>query len=77
MCEYIYEHMGKPVKASTLVQREKVVRCRDCERYHPELYKHINCEKFMTYVEPDGFCAWGKRREEQSSTYSTEHKVRN
>lgn len=41
-----------------------VVHCRDCEKYHPELYKNINCEKFMFDVEPDGFCAWGEQRKE-------------
>ena len=38
MSEYIYEHkpsgadhMGKPVELPTLVQREEIVRCRDCD----------------------------------------------
>lgn len=74
MSEYIYEHkpsgadhMGKPVELPTLVQREEIVRCRDC--------KHFNgfaCEKFAcTYcgelqrVEEDGFCALGERKEKE------------
>lgn len=39
------------------------VRCRDCREYNTELYRHINCELLMRYVEPDGFCAWAKRCE--------------
>ena len=58
-------------------KREEVVRCRDCEHarhYHPfymgkrspieEWYCqwHSNAEG-ASDIEPDGFCAWGKRRE--------------
>ena len=38
----------------------KVVRCRDCERFDGE---HEGCRRFSHYVEPDGFCAWGERKE--------------
>ena len=51
----------------------KVVRCMDCkyyyeaEEYHPQgNYDRRCCKYFGTYddeVEPDGFCAWGERRE--------------
>lgn len=46
--------------------REEIVRCKEC--------KHFDCfwtdcyvckrnkENFMPFVEPDGFCAWGKRK---------------
>lgn len=40
---------------------QKVVRCRDCKEYRPELYKNISCELLARYVEPDDFCAWGER----------------
>lgn len=58
-------------------KREEVVRCRDCEyarHYHPfcmgkrssieEWYCqwHSNAEG-ASDIEPDGFCAWGKRKE--------------
>lgn len=45
---------------------EEVVRCRDCKHYHAEIN---GCDEFgdiwhdeYANVEPDGFCAWGKRR---------------
>lgn len=41
----------------------EIVRCRDCKHYHPEMYNNINCEWFMSDVEPEGFCAWGERKE--------------
>lgn len=44
-------------------QREEIVRCRDCREYNTELYKYISCELLGRYVEPDGFCAWGERKE--------------
>ena len=42
---------------------EQIVRCKDCVEYNTELYRHISCELLGRYVEPDGFCAWGVRRE--------------
>ena len=81
MSEYIYEHkpsgadhMGKPVELPTLVQREEIVRCRDCEHYE----NTGNCHYWASYepipggdeymemlaeVTDDGFCAWGVREE--------------
>ena len=51
----------------------KVVRCRDCtyyyeaDNYHPQgNYISHCCKYFDSYddeVEPDGFCAWAKRKE--------------
>ena len=47
--------------------REQVVRCRDCERFHVDNSDHDYrsgwwCERWDTdRVEPDGFCAWGRR----------------
>lgn len=74
MTEYIYEHkpsgadhMGKPVELPTLVQREEIVRCRDCEHWipfgigNPKPDCWASGEPFKT--EPDGFCAWGERRQ--------------
>jgi hypothetical protein len=44
---------------------ECIVRCRDCERY--EWREHLGrsyCHgEYPT--EPDGFCAWGVRRESE------------
>ena len=45
-----------------------VVRCRDCEHYHADIH---GCDEFgdewrgeYASVGPDGFCAWGERRED-------------
>lgn len=47
--------------------REEVVRCRECKSYRS---KFRSCERFNdqgddspAFVEEDGFCAWGERRE--------------
>ena len=41
-------------------KNQEIVRCRDCERFDGE---HEGCRRFSHYVDPDGFCAWGKRKE--------------
>lgn len=45
----------------------KIVRCRDCAQYRESVN---GCAEFggkwpgeFANVEPDGFCAWGKRRD--------------
>ncbi len=58
------------------VKCERVVRCRDCKHSHKD---GTLCNLFASWVsiaggdeyecmpadvEPDGFCKWGKRREE-------------
>ena len=55
----VYWHM------THLPVREEVVRCRDC--YYrtdspawPDAYE---CDYINRGVEPDGFCAWGERRD--------------
>lgn len=47
--------------------RERIVRCRDCVHWRkPDELRESRCTGAMAFVEPtpDGFCAWGKRREE-------------
>lgn len=46
---------------------ERVVRCRDCEHYHDSIN---GCAEFgdesrgeFANVEPNGYCAWGVRRD--------------
>ena len=51
---------------------DRLVRCRDCKHYvHSELLGGDACdlqddvnEYHWLNVEPDGFCAWGERRDE-------------
>lgn len=45
--------------------REEIVRCRDCYYFTdspawPDAYE---CDYINRGVEPDGFCAWGERRD--------------
>ncbi len=47
--------------------REKIVRCKDCKRFSLDNSDHDYrsgwwCHRWNTdMVNPDGFCAWGKR----------------
>lgn len=43
-----------------------VVRCRDCKFYTDDEveYRHY-CNEWCGQVEPDGFCSWGERREDE------------
>ena len=49
---------------------EEVVRCRDCKRFSLDNSDHDYrtgwwCKRWYTdMVKPDGFCAWGERRED-------------
>lgn len=53
-------------------RRERVVRCRDCKHAYKEgtlcthfaLQDDYNMSLTPSFVEPDGFCAWGERRGE-------------
>ena len=45
--------------------RERIVRCRDCDRYTEDEAEYYHyCGSWCERVEPDGFCAWGVRRED-------------
>ena len=50
-------------------QREEIVRCRDCKRFAVDQSDHDYrsgwwCHRWNTdMVKPDGFCAWGERRD--------------
>ena len=72
MSEYIIE-MGDSSYQSTSgllcadvsQLREEIVRCRDCVGM-VETWDGYECERFSGEyhrAEPDGFCAWGERRE--------------
>ena len=59
-----YPHVGSQAVG------ERVVRCRDCERFSVDQSDHEYrsgwwCKRWDTdMVKPDGFCAWGERRAE-------------
>jgi len=49
---------------------KEIVRCRDCRYYKPKEGAMLSC-KFEYHgftqwklAEPDGYCAWGERREQ-------------
>ena len=42
---------------------EKIVRCRDCAKHTCTPKGSCRCDYWITFVEPDGFCSWGERKE--------------
>ena len=66
MSEYIYATSGEPLANERgeimLARAGEVVRCRDCQEYNVELYKHISCELLGRYVKPNDFCSWGVKK---------------
>jgi len=68
MAEYVTE-WGESVADFTV--REEVVRCRDCKRFAVDQSDHEYrsgwwCKRWDTdMVKPDGFCAWGERKESE------------
>ena len=47
---------------------ERVVRCGDCKRAfigdaRPDIGEPVLCHRTGWHVRPDGFCAWGVRRD--------------
>ena len=53
----------------TQMRHEEIVRCRDCKRFSLDNSDHDYrsgwwCHRWDTdMVKPDGFCAWGERRD--------------
>lgn len=53
----------------TQMRHEEIVRCRDCKRFSLDNSDHDYrsgwwCHRWNTdMVKPDGFCAWGERRD--------------
>lgn len=74
MTEYIVRmpsDMPYEIKAELnawYVNSEPIVRCRDCDDFDPrdeECGGRNWCERMSFEVTPDGFCAWGERRESE------------
>lgn len=62
MSEYIVEEPSDG-SASWLVH-EEIVRCRNCKHYtEDELEYYHFCGEWCEQVEPNGFCAWGCRKQ--------------
>ena len=54
------------------IKCEEIVRCRDCKHYRPHEFVLItDIEHVCLFwaegvkVAPDGFCAWGERRNDE------------
>ena len=61
-----FEKVANGVKVAYMDAPEPIVRCRDCIGL-VETWDGWECEQFSGEyhrAEPDGFCAWGERREE-------------
>ena len=71
MIEYIYGFEPcEKIPEMKMVQREEIVRCRDCayifHRKYNNGFEYQTCIYFDSEhaeVELDGFCAWGERKE--------------
>ena len=72
MSEYIYASLGEPlahIDGEITLARKEIVRCRDCDYYdHWDAYgpyreKHVCGHWDYLEINPDGFCAWGERRQ--------------
>lgn len=66
MSEYIY---GTDGHEGHWLTGEEIVRCGDCRHYdqnddpsevYPDRYL---CDLMANFLHPDGFCAWGERRD--------------
>ena len=69
MSEYIYRSNGEPLANERgeilLACAGEIVRCRDCKYFECLWIDGYVCtrnkDKFMPWVELDGFCSWGER----------------
>lgn len=72
MCEHVFEideSRADAMGSMPCERREEIVRCRDCAHSWKD---GTSCNYFSDFdggliipaiVEPDGFCAWGRKRE--------------
>lgn len=69
MSEYIIDCTPKMATDLRGYRRGQIVRCKDCEHYELDPdpidpgwpMRCADCGRDM--LEPDGYCAWGKRRD--------------
>lgn len=60
---WFLERMDETVAIPAAIAHLKpIVRCRDCKKYNIKCNIGL-CLHFKSIVEPDGFCAWGERRD--------------
>ena len=51
------ERIERMIESAPTVDAVEVVRCKDCEFKDGDV-----CDYSAVYVHPNGFCNWGKRR---------------
>lgn len=62
-CDPCIKYGCEHVNRQTAKEREKIVRCKDCEHFENNEASGLHyCWLFDTdtRVNPDGFCAWGE-----------------
>lgn len=65
--EYVVSLTAKTFTGLRFHRHEEIVRCRDCAFFREKDWRCTssqwhNCDE-SPEVEPDGFCAWGERRD--------------
>lgn len=61
--EYVY---GTDGNEGHWITGERIVRCRDCKHYtDDEMEYHHYCNFWCEQVDTNGFCSWGKRKEDE------------
>lgn len=67
MCSQAQLHwLNAIIEMQPTVDAVEVVRCKDCEKGHPELNSHCDkawCVKFARDMEMNGFCSYGERKD--------------
>lgn len=62
MCNSSYQSTSGLLNADVSQLREKIVRCSDCRHYKHNNFPRCDLYSIAHEVEPDGFCAWGERK---------------
>lgn len=55
---------AKVIRNAPTIDAVPVVRCENCRWWYGETEKQRPCTKHNTYFEPDDYCSYGERREE-------------
>ena len=68
MCEFVHG-LSCEEGCKLIAEHLEIVRCKDCKFYEPDgissaVYPdRFWCAKMLHYMQSDGFCAWGERRD--------------
>ena len=59
--------MYYPDERDSAMRITPIVRCRDCKYFTTNIHGSYCTKSITTLYSPDGFCAWGERRERESA----------